>query len=201
MINAQESALSLSKVEDQIYGVQVGTFGVWGFYEKGLTNTLSLRAELGLEAYYINFGQGFKIPNEYYSFQEDYAILPTINAELRWYYNFKKRHLKKRDISANNGNFLAFKLGYSPPFFAITSSPNPAGTINQLAFIPKWGIRRSITDHLDFELGLGLGYRFEFFDQEVFVDKTETDSHYYLYNMLDKSEFVIDFHLRLGYTF
>ena len=57
-----------------------------------------------------------------------------------------------------------------------------------MSIIPKWGLRRNIAkSNLNFEVGVGFGYRFYFLKQ-------------YGYSKND-GETALDLHLRIGYTF
>lgn len=111
--NAQNTPQDSTRFKTPQIAVQIGTFGAWVSYEFGLSSSISLHTEVGLKAAYINLGNGFQWPNEYYSFQEDYAIVPVINIEPRWYYNQKKQSFK---TPYNTGNFITLKIGYSPSF-------------------------------------------------------------------------------------
>ncbi len=199
-VTAQSSNESNARTEQALSEIQIGSFGIWYAYELGLTPAISLRTEVGLEAAYIRFGNGVSLPNEYYSFQEDYAIVPELNLIPRWYYNFSKRQDKSKITANNSANFLALKLSYSPSLFAITSTKNP-GPINQIELIPKWGIRRALNQHFNYELGIGMGYRHQFFKKEVFYYKANNTQNYVFYNHANQDDFIVELHFHISYTF
>ncbi|WP_394906469.1 hypothetical protein [uncultured Mesonia sp.] len=170
------------QVEDGFFSVQTGFLGVWGQYEFGLSNTLALRTEVGLDM--AAFGGSIYQENN----RVNYALAPVISAEPRWYYNLKKRAVKKRKTSKNSGNFLAIQTAYNPDWFVVSNVDN-LEVIDQIRIVPKWGIRRSIGKHFNYELGLGVGYVRAFIDEDKYLYK------------VDKDDVFLDLHIRIGYSF
>jgi len=162
-------------VEKSNYGIQIGVLGVWGYNESKLSNQIVLRSELGLDSGF--FGGSF-YP------KSGYIITPVIILEPKWYYNLEKRVSKSKNISGNSGNFISLKISYNPDWFVISNYDN-LRVINQVSIIPTWGIRRNMGNHFNYEAGVGLGYIF-------------TKSAGYLN---DKSDAVLNLHLRVGYRF
>lgn len=173
-----EPGVTDSGVEKSIINVQTGILGVWASYEAGLSNTLALRAEAGLDA-------GF-----YYTYATRKTVFmagPSVNIEPRWYYNINKRAAKDRNTSNNGANFLALSVRYLPDWFTLSNEKN-YNIADQLFIVPKWSIRRNIgNSNFNYEAGIGLGYQHVFLKQYGY---TEDDSKAYL-----------DLHVRLGYTF
>lgn len=160
-----------NSVEKTIFGVQSGFLGVWAHNETKLSNQLSLRSEIGLD-----FGiQG----NDNYTTT---ALIPSIRLEPRWYYNLDNRVKKGKSIAKNSANFLALNITYNPDWFVI-SNENNVEVISTLAFIPKWGIKRTIGNHFTYEAGFGVG-------GFIVLNNYETDNNV-----------AVDLHLRIGYTF
>ncbi|MBC9795099.1 hypothetical protein [Sinomicrobium weinanense] len=169
--NAQETS-----VEKSVFGVQTGVLGIWVHNESRLASELVLRSEIGLDA---GIFEG--------SFTETgFVLAPTLTLEPRYYYNFKKRFSEGRNTTNNSANFLALKINYLPDWFTI-SNVDHVEVLENISFIPKWGIKRSIGDHWTYEAGIGIGYR------HYFTKKLGYES--------DEKEVAADLHLRIGYTF
>lgn len=157
-------------VEKDIYSIQTGFLGVWINNEHRIFNEISLRSEIG-------FDSGFRGCS---GCTTTYAIVPVINLEPRWYYNINKRNAKNQKTN-NSANFITLEINYYPNWFVI-SNLNNTYISNQVAIIPKWGIRRNIgNSNFNYEAGIGIGRRF--YLDEKFSDTTA------------------DLHLRIGYTF
>lgn len=171
IVNFAFSQEKKPSVEKSIFGIQTGFLGVWIHNELGLTNELSLRGELGLD---------FGIQGN--SNSTTTAMIPSLRLEPRWYYNLEKRAKKGKKTSKNSANFWALNINYNPDWFVISNQDN-INVISTLAFIPKWGIKRTIGNHFTYEAGLGIGTFIVLEDYEV--DNNTT----------------IDLHLRIGYTF
>ncbi|MFZ0595590.1 MAG: hypothetical protein WAM46_01295 [Flavobacterium sp.] len=157
-------------VEKSIYNVQTGFLGIWINNEYRLFNEISLRTEIGLDA-------GLRGCSDC---DTEYALAPVITLEPRWYYNIDKRNSLNKGKN-NSANFIALAIKYHPDWFVI-SNADYSQVANQIAIIPKWGIRRNIgTSNFNYEAGLGIGYKF-YLDENF-------------------SEATADLHLRIGYTF
>ena len=175
LASAQEIQKKDVSVEKSIFGIQTGLLGIWAHNELKLTNEIALRTELGLDS-------GFRINSAGYQF----LMTPVVTVEPRWYYNLERRSSKNKSIIKNSGSFFAIKTSYNPDLFTISNADN-VGVINQLLIIPKWGIKRTYFGNLTFETGAGFGEVFYFGKSAADLSK--------------KSEFAIDLHLRIGYTF
>lgn len=156
VIFAQEAA-----VEKSIFGIQTGFLGIWVHHEAKLSNTLVLRSELGFDS---GIWDG-----SYYD-KTGFLMTPVLSLEPRWYYNLAKREQKEKRIDGNSGNFLSLKTSYHPDWFVI-SNQDQVKVISDLSIIPKWGIRRNIGNHFNFETGLGIGYHYIFAKQGDFAQK------------------------------
>lgn len=140
-LNAQVN----KSVEKSIFNIQAGTFGAWINNDLRLSNKIALRTEVGLEPFFA-IGNG----SQWH---------PNIRLEPRYYYNLNKRSEKSLVTRNNSGNFFSVALNYRPD--AVVFSKNNIGAIESYSVVPKWGIRRSFSDHFHYELGLGFGYRHE----------------------------------------
>lgn len=133
-------------VEKSIFGVQTGFLGFWAFNESELTENIALRTELGLDYGFTNFTKSL-------------VMTPVITLEPRWYYNINKRVENDKNTAYNSANFFAITARYNPNWFVISKNSN-IDTYSQILIAPKWGIKRSIGSHFNYELGLGLGVRY-----------------------------------------
>lgn len=166
-------------VAKSIFGVQTGVLGVWANHELGLSNTIALRSELGLDTGL--FG------GLYYKNNVNFILYPTLTLEPRLYYNLQKRLDKGKTITKNSGNFVALKIHYAPDWFTITNYSGKISIAENYAMYAKWGIKRIIGKHFTYETGLGFGYRNYFLKQYGYT--------------ANQSEAALDVHLRIGYTF
>ncbi|MDT0642469.1 hypothetical protein RM553_06450 [Zunongwangia sp. F363] len=169
-------AQSPSSVEKSLTGIQTGLLGVWGYNEQRLGTEWTFRTEVGLDA---------GIFSSYYSDRGvDFLLVPVITVEPRWYYNMNKRADKAKKTFNNAANFLSLETTYHPDWFVLTTNGDDIRIINQISFIPKWGIKRNLGRHFNYEAGVGLGYLW--YLEEVWGDQGEA-----LFNL----------HLRIGYNF
>jgi len=164
-------------VEKSINEIQTGFLGIWVHNESKLTNEIALRSEIGFNSGI--FGGGF------YD-KTGFILIPVITVEPRWYYNLQKKNSKSKNIKNNRGNFIGIKTSYTPDWFVISNYDN-LSVVNQISIVPKWGIRRSIGKHFNFETGIGLGYRYVFAKSAGYAE--------------NESESELNLHLRIGYTF
>jgi len=166
-----------ASVEESIFGVQAGFLGVWGQHEYKLSNSITLRSEVGLDTEI--FGGSF------YD-KTGYIFTPVITLEPSWYYNLKKRLKKSKRIANNSGNLLSIKTSYHPSWFVISNYDN-IRIVSDIAIIPTWSIRRNIGNHFNFEAGLGLGYQYTFAKQAGYTE--------------NEGELTANLNLRIGYNF
>lgn len=161
-----------ASVEKSIFGIQTGFFGAWVHNESKLSNQISLRSEIGLDA-------GFVVNSSVSIF----FLAPSLRVEPRWYYNLDKRLAKGKNIKNNSGNFLSLTTTYNPDWFMIPEKKN-VDFISSVSVIPKWAIKRTYGNHFTFETGAGIGY--------IFYTEDYGDIN---------GDIGIDLHLRIGYTF
>ncbi len=145
---AQDKSAS---VEKSTFGIQTGILGIWVHNESKLSNSITLRSELGLDA-------GFSV-NDNFVGDDIFALIPAITLEPRWYYNLNKRVSKSRRIDGNSGNFIALKISYHPDVIVYSNqNTDNINFISDISIIPTWGIRRNIGKHFNYETGIGIGY-------------------------------------------
>ncbi|PIF31948.1 hypothetical protein CLU81_2459 [Flavobacterium sp. 9] len=158
-------------VEKTMYSTQIGFLGFWVNNEYRLFNQISIKSEIGMVA-------GFKGCSDCTT---EYTLAPELTIEPRWYYNIEKRNSKGKITKNNNANFIAIGTNYYPDWFVISNNSS-AYVPNQIAIIPKWGIKRSIINsNFNYELGIGIGQKYYF------------DSHQW--------DTTADLVARIGYTF
>ena len=158
-------------VEKSVTSIQTGVLGIWVNNESRLTNHIALRTEAGLG-----------------TVAEDiiYILTPTLSVEPRYYYNLESRLAMNKTTEHNCGNFWALNVRYFPDW-KVFGALEKSTIMDQINIIPKWGIRRPLGQHFNYEAGLGLGVK------HIFRKK-------YGYSE-DKNDAAIDIHLRVGYTF
>jgi len=162
-----------TSVEKSITGIQTGHLGLWVFNEYKLTNKIVLRSEFGLDTG-IQGGSSTV-----------FAMAPSFILEPRRYYNIDRRVKKGKNTKNNSANFFAITARYNPDWFVISNTDN-VYIPNQIFIVPKWGIRRNLGNHFNYELGIGLGFRSYFGKKEVSSELEGANA---------------DLHLRIGYTF
>ncbi len=134
-----------ASVEKSLWGVQVGIHPLSVHNESKLSESLSLRSELG-------FGFGFS--------GDSWAVMPEAVVEPRLYYNLKRRMKLGKQIENNSGNYLSLLAGYTLGDAAINSED--VKVYSSFSLIPMYGLRRNMGAHFNFEFAIGLGYGWVF---------------------------------------
>jgi hypothetical protein len=94
-------------VEKSIFGIQVGTMGIWVNNEIKLANTIALRSEAGFEI------TNWRIGNTFYRRGDRDIYVPLVlTIEPRYYFELKKRHSKGLSIANNSAAFLSIKINH-----------------------------------------------------------------------------------------
>lgn len=158
-------------VEKSIYSIQTGFLGAWANNEYRLSNEISLKSEIGMIT-------GLRGCTDCKTVS---VLAPEFTIEPRWYYNITNRGTKEKVIKNNSANFVTLSFRYYPDWFVISNSPN-ISIQNQITIIPKWGIRRTISNsNFNYELGIGIGKRY-------YIDSSQWDT-------------AADLLIRIGYSF
>lgn len=165
-----------ANINKQLFNVQAGFPGSWLNCEFRIAGTVALRGEFGL-AYHFT--------KDLYD-KTVYIFVPTISVEPRWYYNVKRRVMKGKQTDNNSGNFLTLYVRHVPNWFVI-SNRDIGKVVPDIAFIPTWGLRRSIGEHFNLEICAGIGYRYYFAKSAGYAK--------------NKGEADLNLGLRLGYHF
>ena len=181
----QQDDSSLISVEKSIYGIQTGFLGAWLYNESRLSNEFALRSQVGFDFRIEGVGRfEFAGPND-----GIYGIL-HLSLEPRWYYNLEKRLKKGKSIDRNSGNFLSLYILGNFDDISFTSNDR-LRSVDQVSIIPKWGIRRNIGSHFNFEAGIGFGY-------VRYINGTALNNQGGIFASGFKGNFTADIHLRIG---
>lgn len=167
-----------TSTDRQIGGFQLGVIdnnlGVTYYHEQMLTNAITLRGEAVLGFGWVN---------------KSVVCGPVLAIQPRWYYNINKRKSLGIDVARNSANFLGLNVSYNLPFNLWYNSDllqwesNTFKGQDRINLAANWGIRRAIGSRLNYEVGVGLGYRY-------YIDKDYRLSNPPLYLSLN---------LRLGF--
>lgn len=133
---------------EDIFGAQVGLIGGWIHYEKSFKNNFTADASVG---YFGGFLQGTDS-------KLDYVFTSSISVEPRYYYNFNKRVEKGKRTTNNAANFLAVNLSYIPDIGTTTNRSN-VSIDPSFIILPKYGLRRTLSNVLNFHFAAGIGYQ------------------------------------------
>lgn len=179
LFSQDDTSSELISVEDRISGIQTNLLELVFYEEQKLTRSIALRGEVGLNSELFSYSKTF-LGESHLGFISALQVA----VEPRWYYNLRKRDFKGKNTSFNNGSYISLRANFIPNMIILSNVDERFYQLyNQITFIPTFGMRHTWWNHFDFELGLGLGY------------------HYSFYN--DDSYHGIAFrpHLRLGYKF
>jgi len=159
--SVSQNSDTVVSVEDKFWGVQTNGLELLYYQEHKLTPSIALKGEVG----FVNgFSGGSFVENGFVSSL-------YFAAEPRWYYNLKKRERKNKNISYNAGNYIGFRIFYSPKWVTITSfDQSQVDNDHAIIIAPMFGMRRNIGKYFDFELGLGAGYGMYFDGSENYFD-------------------------------
>ena len=134
-------------VEKSTWGVQIGIPPLAVYNESRIADKFSLRSELSL---------GFAWQS---GIETQWAVIPVIQIEPRYYHNIKRRADKGKRIDGNSGNYLSLVIG-GETGVGITSKD--VELYPGIYLIPMYGIRRNIGTHFNYEFALGVGYAWNF---------------------------------------
>jgi hypothetical protein len=166
-----------ASVEKSTSGIQIGVLGSWFYNEAKLSDKISLRSEVGLDAGIFGIMHRYEV---------GYILIPDITVEPRYYYNLNKRVAKSKSIAGNSGNFVSLRTSYYPDWFVITKNTT-LRPYHHISVIPTWGMKRNVGNHFTFETGIGIGYRY-YFTKSVGFEKNESGR-------------TLNLHVRIGYRF
>ena len=157
-ITAQTSQDTLTpSVEKSVKGIQIGESGLVLNYEIRLADQFTLRTEVGYTLVFF-FGDDNPVFNE--DKNSSVAAVPTFTVEPRWYYNLNRRVRKGKDITRNRANYFSLFANYCGGWGAINLSNNIDEVPDFIIVSPMWGMRRTLGQHFNYELGAGVGYSY-----------------------------------------
>ncbi|MDD2550562.1 MAG: hypothetical protein PHD00_10765 [Bacteroidales bacterium] len=141
--------------EKRVGGLQVGLInnngGVAYYHEQIISHNFTLRGEA-----IVGFGW----------LNKSIICAPTLAIQPRWYYNLNKREASGNDITRNSANFLGLHVSYKFPYNLGYNSnisqweSNGFKGQNSVNLAANWGVRRALGSRLNYEVGVGLGYRY-----------------------------------------
>lgn len=136
-----------NKKAEDIFALKAGLIGGWVSYEKVLNENFTLNSEIGYEGGFLK-GTNDKV---------DYVFTTIFSLEPRYYYNFNKRQVKGKNTNNNSANYISSEIFYVPDLLSSTNREN-LDLNKSFGIIPKYGLRRNISDNLIFEFAIGIGY-------------------------------------------
>jgi len=144
-MQAWSQDMTKARTELSVFGVQTGFLGFWAHHEWGITESIAIRTEVGWDA-------SLSLLIE----DEPLFLAPVIAIEPRHYYNFRNRSKKGNRTDGNSGNYFGLRVAHHFNSLAITTQRN-LEIIPDLNVYGKWGFRRSIGRHFNYEFGVGYG--------------------------------------------
>ncbi|MEM9077651.1 MAG: hypothetical protein AAGC43_11445 [Bacteroidota bacterium] len=111
----------------------------------------------------LNFGAGLQFGAN----SDGYAFFPALNAQYRYYYNFKRRLDRDKQTRGNSANYLAAS---GTLFLEEVIVGNLDSGEGYFGFVgPVYGIQRTYRKGFNFNLEFGVGYYFDnFLDDDGF---------------------------------
>ena len=185
LVHSQESGSNYHKTEKSIFGIQTGLIGLWVHHEARILDDVFLRSEVGLDM--VDFFRSDVYPSRPEVAVGGPFFAPTIALEPRWYYNKKRRLQQNRSITKNSANFIALETKYYPDFFLLTGAPQGTRLAEQLAICPRWGLKRTFSEHFTYELGVGY---------KIYYLLRDSDRA-----RVNNAEGFLNAHVKFGYTF
>jgi len=142
-----------------LFSLRAGDFGFATTFNPDLVaefklgaSPFSLSAGLNIKLFYSNLNIDFDDPTNF-----EYEIKPTLEA--RWYYNLKKRMITGKTGNGFSANYLAFgglyEYSKKPLFLFSLIGLDLPNTQSTLGYYFLWGIQRTYSDHLYFDINVG----------------------------------------------
>jgi len=131
------------------FSVKAGLIGVWVGYEKAFSDHFTLNSEIGYEG---GFFWGRSQDDDF-----NYIASLSLSVEPRYYYNVARRIRKDKKTRNNSANFISAEI-YAYPDWLTSSNAKNVNVVKTFGIVPKYGLNRSISEHLNFEFAIGVGY-------------------------------------------
>ena len=131
------------------FSVKAGLIGVWIGYEKAFSDHFTLNSEIGYEG---GFFGGSSHENNF-----NYISSMSLSVEPRYYYNVARRIRKGKRVRNNSANFISAEIQAFPDWLTSTNA-NDVNVVKTFGIVPKYGLNRSLSEHLNFEFAIGIGY-------------------------------------------
>ena len=105
----------------------------------------------------LNVGAGLEVASYEVNGRQELSLTLVGNAEPRWYYNLFSRRDASLNTKNNAANFFAVKANAVPLYIA--GGENGTDQVeNAIALIPKYGLRRNLSDFWFIDVSAGYGW-------------------------------------------
>lgn len=167
-------------VEKSLNSIQLGLFSLSYQNETRLDRIITLRSEIGFAtgSSTVTYSDGQK--------EKSFLIVPFINEEPRWYHSLDRRSRLKKNTKNNSSNYVSLLTTFVPSRLALVNTKDFEAA-PFISIIPEYGFRRS-GKHFYWEGSVGVGYKYNFFDNSYTYD-------------YDENQVIIDVQYRFGYIF
>jgi len=126
-------------------------------YEKALGVNTTFDIKAGLQ-----IGLDPVLPNVY----EEFALLPAIAGQYRYYYNFGKRQRKGKQIYGNSANYVAPSTAIFFPGKRTIANEVEEGSFGYIGMVT--GLQRSFNSGFNFSIDVGAGYYLGKFEGAIY---------------------------------
>jgi hypothetical protein len=106
----------------------------------------------------INLGLGLQFVASGGGGEFNYAFLPSINGQYRYYYNMTRRLDKSKHIDGNSGNYLSASVTMFTSDIIIGNIESGSGIAGFVG--PVYGIQRTYLKGFNYTMEFGLGLYF-----------------------------------------
>jgi len=135
-----------------MFSVNAGFWGAGINYEKRITNEFTVIGKVEYEALYYDSSHVWAFGNLHTNL--------TFGLEGRYYYNFDKRIKKDKKTLNNSANYVAVEIIFEPIWTKdLNDNEGISLKSKSLGIIPKYGFKRSISNHFYYEFNAGANIR------------------------------------------
>ena len=130
--------------------LKAGFIGLWGGYEKAVTEKITVVGEIGYIGGFYN--------NQYLENSRSSIFTLTLGLEGRYYYNFERRIEKGKNTHNNAANYFSIDAVYIPDLLTTPNNDN-INVLKTFNVFAKYGIKRNISNNINYEIAFGPGYQ------------------------------------------
>ncbi|MDD3738172.1 MAG: hypothetical protein PHP31_02620 [Lentimicrobiaceae bacterium] len=127
---------------------RISPLGLSYAYEMKMKQKSTLIYELGASIGYLKNNE------------VNFHVTPYVNIEPRYYYNIDKRNLKNKKTMLNSANYI------STSFIATYSQMSKDDKSLNIGILPKWGLRRPISNVFFYGADVGGLFYYDFYDKD-----------------------------------